>query len=79
LRARFTLRKWSGPALIEVAPGIDIERDIFQRLPLRPTVTGPREMDPRVFRNAPMRLQEQMLHLRPEDLPAMTQEPTLST
>ena len=57
----------TGLALIEVAPGIDLERDIFERLPFRPTVIGPREMDPRVFRNAPMRLREQMLELRMED------------
>jgi len=57
----------TGLALIEVAPGIDLERDILQRLPFRPTIIGPREMDPRVFRNAPMRLREQMLDLRMED------------
>jgi len=57
----------TGLALIEVAPGIDLERDILQRLPFRPTIIGPREMDTRVFRNAPMRLREQMLDLRMED------------
>ena len=57
----------TGLALIEVAPGIDLERDILQRLPFRPTIIGPCEMDSRVFRNAPMRLREQMLDLRMED------------
>jgi propionate CoA-transferase len=57
----------TGLALIEVAPGIDLERDILQRLPFRPTIIGPREIDPRVFRSAPMRLREQMLDLRMED------------
>ena len=64
----------SGLALIEVAPGIDLERDILQRLPFRPAIIGPREMDPRVFRNAPMRLREQMLDLRMEDRLSFDQE-----
>ena len=56
-----------GLAVIEVAPGIDLERDVLQRLPFRPLIDGPREMDPAVFRNAPMRLRERMLDLRMED------------
>ncbi len=57
----------SGLALVEVAKGIDLERDILQRLPFSPSIRDLREMDPRVFRNAPMRLREQMLDLRMED------------
>jgi propionate CoA-transferase len=56
-----------GLALTEVAPGIDLERDILRRLPFRPQIDGPREMDPTVFRKAPMRLRERMLDLRLED------------
>jgi len=56
-----------GLTLAEVAPGIDVERDILQRLPFRPRVDGPREMDPLIFRNAPMRLRERMLDTRMED------------
>jgi len=56
-----------GLAVVEVAPGIDLERDILARLPFRPLIDGPREMDPAVFRNAPMRLRERMLDLRMED------------
>jgi propionate CoA-transferase len=56
-----------GLALVEVAPGIDIERDILQRLPFRPAVVGPRTMDAAVFRNAPMRLRERLLGMRMED------------
>ena len=51
----------SGLALVELAPGIDLERDILQRLPFRPLIDGPRSMDPTIFRNAPMRLRERML------------------
>ena len=56
-----------GLAVIEVAPGIDLERDVLQRLPFRPLIVGPREMDAAVFRNAPMRLRERMLDLHMED------------
>ncbi len=50
-----------GLTLAEVAPGIDVERDILQRLPFSVKVDGPAPMDPVVFRNAPMRLRERML------------------
>jgi len=56
-----------GLALVEVAPGIDIDRDILARLSFSPIVAGPREMDPGVFRSAPMRLRERMLDTRMED------------
>ena len=65
-RCVFRLER-SGLALVEVAPGIDVEQDILQRLPFKPAIIGPRDMDPKVFRNAPMRLREQMLDLRMED------------
>src|SRR6185369_15555547 len=45
-----------GLAVTEVAPGIDLQRDVLERLPFRAAVEGPREMDPTVFRSAPMRL-----------------------
>jgi propionate CoA-transferase len=56
-----------GLALVEIAPGIDLERDILQRLPFRPRVADPRPMDPAVFRRAPMGLRERMLDTRMED------------
>ncbi len=56
-----------GLALVEVAPGIDLERDVLQRLPFRPAVDGPRSMDPAVFRAAPMRLRERMLDLNMDE------------
>lgn len=56
-----------GLALIEIAPGIDLERDILRLLPFRPLIDAPREMDPAVFRAAPMRLRERMLDLHMED------------
>jgi len=56
-----------GLTVIEVAPGIDLQHDILQQLPFRALIDGPREMDPTVFRNAPMRLRERMLDLHMED------------
>ncbi len=66
----------SGLALVEVAPGIDLERDILRRLPFNPVSGALREMDPRVFRNASMRLREQMLDLRMEDRLSYDRRPT---
>jgi len=56
-----------GLAVTEVAPGIDLQRDVLERLPFRAAIEGPREMDPTVFRSAPMRLRERMLDLRIEN------------
>ncbi|HUW40482.1 MAG TPA: acyl CoA:acetate/3-ketoacid CoA transferase [Rectinemataceae bacterium] len=55
-RAVFRLER-EGLALIEVAPGIDIERDIVANMEFRPIVRGlPRAMDPRIFAEAAMGL-----------------------
>jgi propionate CoA-transferase len=52
-----------GMELIEVAPGIDIERDILAQMDFRPIVREPRPMDPRIFRTQPMQLEETLLGL----------------
>ena len=52
-----------GLELTEVAPGIDIERDILAKMAFKPVVTNPREMDRRIFRSDPMGLREEMLRL----------------
>ena len=57
----------SGLTLTEVAPGIELERDILARLPFKPAIDGPREMDPAIFRPATMGLRERMLDTRMED------------
>jgi propionate CoA-transferase len=54
-------------ALVEVAPGIDIERDILAQLPFRPAILGPSFMDPAIFRRIPMGLRARMLDTRMED------------
>ncbi len=55
-----------GLVLIEVAPGIDIERDIIGQMGFRPVVGEIAEMDPRLFQEGPMDLRRELLHL---DLP----------
>ncbi len=51
-----------GLELIEIAPGIDLERDILSQMSFTPAVREPLEpMDPRIFRNVPMGLREEML------------------
>ena len=51
-----------GLELIEVAPGIDIERDILSRMDFRPHMPRPpRLMDPRIFIDGPMQLRQDLL------------------
>ena len=48
--------------LIEVAPGIDLERDILAKMDFRPIIVGaPRLMDAAIFNEDPMGLRERML------------------
>jgi propionate CoA-transferase len=55
-RCVFQLTK-DGMELTEVAPGVDVERDILARMRFRPVIVGtPRPMDPRIFREEPMGL-----------------------
>jgi propionate CoA-transferase len=55
---RNTLR---GLELIEVAPGIDIERDILARMDFKPIIEDPKLMDERIFLNEPMLLEDILL------------------
>jgi propionate CoA-transferase len=52
-----------GLELIEVAPGIDIERDILAHMDFAPVVRNPVPMDPRIFRDEPMDLIADLLNL----------------
>jgi len=61
---RCVLRRTSaGVELTEVAPGIDIGRDILAHMGFRPIVHDPKPMDPRLFRPEPMGLEQQLLGL----------------
>ena len=51
----------SGLALVEVAPGIDLERDILALMEFRPIVADPKPMDEQLFRAAGMGLEAMLL------------------
>src|SRR5215208_4867527 len=56
-------RTAAGMELAEVAPGIDIERDILAHMGFQPIVDAPKPMDPRVFRPEVMGLEQALLGL----------------
>jgi propionate CoA-transferase len=51
-----------GLELIEVAPGIDIERDILPHMAFKPHIHKPITMNPRIFADAPMDLLADLLN-----------------
>ena len=53
----------AGLALVEVAPGVDLERDVLGQLSFRPILDEVATMDPRIFREEPMGLKVDLLHL----------------
>ena len=62
-RCVFTLTP-GGLELSEVAPGIDIGRDILAKMDFEPIMRGePRLMDERIFREQPMNLRRQLLSI----------------
>jgi propionate CoA-transferase len=50
-----------GVKLVEVAPGIDVERDILAHMDFTPIIEAPVEMDPRIFRPEAMGLEQVLL------------------
>ncbi|MBV9735258.1 MAG: acyl CoA:acetate/3-ketoacid CoA transferase [Acidisphaera sp.] len=52
-----------GIELTEVAPGVDIERDILAHMEFEPLVRDPRPMDARIFLDQPMALEHTLLSL----------------
>ncbi len=51
----------AGLELIEIAPGIDLDRDILAHMEFEPVIRGtPRLMDPRIFADGPMGLKEDL-------------------
>ena len=52
-----------GLELIEVAPGIDIEKDVLAQMDFKPIVKKPRLMDARLFLPKPMGLRDDLLVL----------------
>lgn len=56
----------TGLKLVEIAPGVDLERDILAWMDTAPQIDEIRLMDERIFRNKEMGLRTDLLHL---DLP----------
>ncbi|GJD44030.1 hypothetical protein AFCDBAGC_1892 [Methylobacterium cerastii] len=57
----------AGLELIEVAPGIDIGRDILAHMDFTPVIENPIPMDLRIFRDEPMELLADLLNLNLPD------------
>lgn len=63
-RCVFTLTD-RGLTLVEVAPGVDLQRDILARMGFEPAVPAPpAPMDSRIFRPEPMGLKDDLLAVR---------------
>ena len=56
-----------GPVLTEIAPGVDLERDILSQMDFVPAIDGPSPMDLRIFGEDPMGLKDRILDIRLED------------
>ena len=52
-----------GVELIEIAPGIDAEKDILPHMSFRPIMRDPRPMNPLIFKPEPMGLEQLLLGL----------------
>lgn len=61
-RAVFELTP-EGLALVEVAPGVDVQADVLDRMAFAPIVGEVATMDERIFRDEPMGLKRDLLHL----------------
>ncbi|MFT4102144.1 MAG: malonate decarboxylase subunit alpha [Burkholderiaceae bacterium] len=61
-RCVFRLTK-EGVELIEIAPGVELQKDILDRMGFKPIVNNPKRMDARIFAEQPMGLRDEMLKL----------------
>jgi propionate CoA-transferase len=52
-----------GVELIEIAPGIDLEKDILAQMEFRPIIKNLRLMDERIFKAGPMALKDDLLSI----------------
>ncbi|MFT3802420.1 MAG: malonate decarboxylase subunit alpha [Burkholderiaceae bacterium] len=52
-----------GVELTEIAPGIDLQKDILDHMGFEPIVNSPKQMDARIFAEQPMGLRDEMLKL----------------
>ena len=68
-----------GLELIEVAPGIDIERDILAHMAFKPHIHKPVPMDPRLFLDEPMDLLADLLNLNLKERINYDAKPAISS
>ena len=61
-RCVFTLTE-KGVELIEIAPGVDLEKDILLQMEFKPIIKNIRLMDERIFQPAPMGLKDDLLSI----------------
>ncbi len=61
-RCVFALTK-EGVELVEIAPGVDLEKDILEQMDFRPLIRNLRVMDERIFKPAPMELKDDLLSI----------------
>lgn len=53
-----------GLELIEIAPGVDLQKDILDQMDFKPSISNePALMDPRIFIDAPMNIRPEMLEI----------------
>jgi propionate CoA-transferase len=56
-----------GLALVEIAPGVELERDVLGQIGFRPIIGEVAAMDPRIFMDGPMELKRDLLYLDLDD------------
>ena len=66
-----------GLVLVEVAPGVDVERDVLRHLPFEPAIEGPAPMPAALFLPAAMGLRERLLDINIDD--RLTYDPATNT
>lgn len=49
--------------ILEVAPGIDIDKDIISRMGFKPIVASIKEMDKRIFNNGKMNIKDEVMQI----------------
>ncbi|MDD4862211.1 MAG: hypothetical protein PHI33_08875, partial [Smithellaceae bacterium] len=52
-----------GVELIEIAPGVDLEKDILAHMEFKPIIKNLRSMDERIFKPVPMDLKDDLLSI----------------
>lgn len=67
----------TGLALVEIAPGVDVERDILRHIPFRPRMDRVATMDGAIFGAKPMGLRDRMLDVNIDQ--RLSYDPTTNT